>query len=318
MPMIENYNFKNYFVFPLFSFVLLFIVDTAFAQNNSVFNKKPMLILSGNAGDGHGEFGTTGQGNGIGPMDFAVDSKMNIWSGNVQATTENNVSIQARANNKTTLNDKKNNEHEKKDQTKVSEVEDDKQEITTITFAGYRKQYSDFVKKINLSNEDSEEFFRLLSLTNSVVQDAANKTNTRDETREFVNNTFKNLEDFLGEKNYAAYEEYEKLKNARSVVNGLNKLLDHGDQLKDEQKEEMIQSINAAQEHFISNPPEYNINDIPEGMSKNTYETFLYYKSCLDSHKNILSDGQYKKLKQYFDDSIKQQMSYDRDAALMR
>jgi hypothetical protein len=79
MPMIENYNLKNYFVFPLFLFVLLFVVDTASAQNNSVFNKNPILILSGNAGDGQGEFGTTGQGDGMGPMDFVVDSNMDIW-----------------------------------------------------------------------------------------------------------------------------------------------------------------------------------------------------------------------------------------------
>jgi hypothetical protein len=249
-----------------------------------------------------------------------VKKELSLKNTNIQSTISNNKAVQVQANNKITLTDKQNSEFETKRQIGGSDVEDDKQkeEISIKPFAGYRKQYDDFLKKINLSKEDSEEFFRLLSLANSAVPDAANKTNSEEETREFVNNTFKKLEDFLGEKNYAAFEEYEKLSNARSIVNGFNKLLDHLVQLNDKQKEEMIQSINASHEQFLSNPPVYNVNDIPEGMSKNTYESFLYYKSCLENHKNILPDIQLKKLKQYFDDSIDQQMSYDRDAALMR
>jgi hypothetical protein len=63
-----------------FSFLLLTIgINIAAAQDNSVFDKKPVLILSGVAGDHPGQFGTVGKGDGIGPMDFAVDTYDNIW-----------------------------------------------------------------------------------------------------------------------------------------------------------------------------------------------------------------------------------------------
>ena len=75
----KKYNSKNHLVLIQCLIVFLFTLNISFAQDNSMFNKEPVLVLSGNAGDGHGEFGTIGQGDGMGPMDFIVDNNKDIW-----------------------------------------------------------------------------------------------------------------------------------------------------------------------------------------------------------------------------------------------
>ena len=59
--------------------MVMFFANLSFAKDNTLFAKKPVLVMSANAGDAPGEFGSTGQGDGLGPMDFALDINNDIW-----------------------------------------------------------------------------------------------------------------------------------------------------------------------------------------------------------------------------------------------
>jgi hypothetical protein len=58
---------------------ILFITNISSAEQNAVFQKEPVLILSGIAGDNPGEFGTESSGGEVWPHDFAIDKDNNIW-----------------------------------------------------------------------------------------------------------------------------------------------------------------------------------------------------------------------------------------------
>ncbi|HCW09105.1 MAG TPA: hypothetical protein DGG95_17240 [Cytophagales bacterium] len=72
-------SFRIIFIAVFSLLVVVIGIDAATASDSTVFYKKPVLVLSGIAGDRPGEFGTVGKGDGMGPMDFLVDPDNNIW-----------------------------------------------------------------------------------------------------------------------------------------------------------------------------------------------------------------------------------------------
>jgi hypothetical protein len=58
---------------------IFLITDLSSAEGNHVFEKEPVLILSGFAGDNPGEFGTESSGGEVWTHDFAIDKDNNIW-----------------------------------------------------------------------------------------------------------------------------------------------------------------------------------------------------------------------------------------------
>jgi hypothetical protein len=169
----------------------------------------------------------------------------------------------------------------------------------------YTETYGDFVKKLNLSDKKGEELIRLIALLDRGALDGFEETRsgpmegTGKRIVEIRTEREKELQDFLGEKDYLVFKEYQEVLPERSTIIGYEELLGPDKQLDDKKKEKMIQAMHSARKQFESNPGSTDRNP-PDGISKLVYENSLLYKLYLSSVKDILSETEFAKFEEYF------------------
>jgi hypothetical protein len=226
---------------------------------------------------------------------------------------KNNMAVQMGTENK---NIKADNEDRKTAQPVGSGV---KQEAKAPAdkLAVYREEYGDFIKKLKLSEDKNEELLNLIRWVDTMF---TGHEDTTIETwallpydknikgmREFYAD--RELKDFLGTKDYAAFLEYQKSSSERSIVNGFIGLFGKGINLDDQKKEKMIQAMYAAREQFESNPQTDDNHSLEINTAPSDYEPTSLEKAYLASVNGILSKAGIKRLKEYFKNRNKNSIS---------
>jgi len=140
-----------------------------------------------------------------------------IESNALESTSIRNMAAPMRAKNRNPVADNKNNEDEIIDQPAGSDGKR-KKIVPVDKLAIYREEYSDFIKTLNLPREKIEELLKLIRWVDKLYV-----PHSYEEILEFNFNADRELKDFLGAKDYAAFEEYNKFSSERYIVNGFVK-----------------------------------------------------------------------------------------------